>query len=556
MSSKIGPRLQSLLDQQPHDALVDVSISLDPQPGDLFDTFPDATRLPMPDRETALNRIIDAVTIIQAPLINSLDGIAQGTVRSIWVNNVVGATVPLSYIYTLDKRNDVRYMEVNAKAPLFRVLDHAKKIKKKKRQPPIKKRKPAPAPLAVPVTTIPDIPAVPREAVKQTPIYPSLSEIYDSDNLQVIGVKALHDAGINLTGNGVIIAVVDTGINHDHLHLKDQMWDDGTTDHGHGIDTTTILETNTDPNGVVTIVYGKDTMDENGHGTACAGLVAGKYTGVARQSTVMAIKVLSATDDDDPTEQDEQRIWEGIKFAARHCHIISMSVSFKHSDNPNYVAWRDLSNTLHRAGIMHVNSSGKLGMFAGILDSNGKPYAVDVPNNIPAPANCPPPWLSSKQSHLTGTDSRPGNVIACGCCNNDKDLVDYSGHGPAHWDETTFLDYPFSKEHDSGLIKPDLVAPGVQVPTCELSGGTRYQFSGTSAATPQIAGAVALLMEACLTKGLTTMPLDHILEALSQTSSTLSGRTTAGVLENTYGPGCINVYDAYNYGREEGRDWW
>ena len=64
-------------------------------------------------------------------------------------------------------------------------------------------------------------------------------------------------------GEGVVVAVVDSGVNYDHLDLADHLWDGGASFPHHGYD---VVNDDDDP------------MDEKGHGTHCAGTVLGDGT--------------------------------------------------------------------------------------------------------------------------------------------------------------------------------------------------------------------------------------------------------------------------------------
>jgi subtilisin family serine protease len=85
------------------------------------------------------------------------------------------------------------------------------------------------------------------------------------------------------------------------------------------------------------------------------------------------------------------------------------------------------------------------------------------------------------------------------------------------------------------LIKPEVSAPGTSVRSCNSSGGYTLA-TGTSMASPHVAGAVALLKQA-----FPNLTGRQILEALYNTARDLG---TAGE-DNTYGTGLIDVYAAY-----------
>lgn len=107
--------------------------------------------------------------------------------------------------------------------------------------------------------------------------------------------KYLEDNGKNAGGDSsVIIAVIDTGVDYNHIDLKQNIWINKLETPGNGIDD--------DDNGYVDDVYGwnfvgnnNDPMDDNGHGTHVAGIIGAAnndigVTGVAYNCKVMPIK--------------------------------------------------------------------------------------------------------------------------------------------------------------------------------------------------------------------------------------------------------------------------
>ncbi len=102
------------------------------------------------------------------------------------------------------------------------------------------------------------------------------------------------------TGNKkLVIAVIDTGVNYKHPDLKDTMWINEQERSGApGVDD--------DGNGFVDDIYGYDfankdgdPMDDNDHGTHCAGIIAATHNdigirGVLKDVQIMAIKFLGA----------------------------------------------------------------------------------------------------------------------------------------------------------------------------------------------------------------------------------------------------------------------
>ena len=107
--------------------------------------------------------------------------------------------------------------------------------------------------------------------------------------------KYLEDSGKDAGGDSsVIVAVIDTGVDYNHIDLKQNIWINKLEIPENGIDD--------DGNGYVDDVYGwnfvgdnNDPMDDNGHGTHVAGIIGAAnngigVTGVAYNCKVMPIK--------------------------------------------------------------------------------------------------------------------------------------------------------------------------------------------------------------------------------------------------------------------------
>jgi len=102
-------------------------------------------------------------------------------------------------------------------------------------------------------------------------------------------------------GKGITVAVIDTGIDYNHEDLSEQMWVNPMEIPGNGVDD--------DGNGYIDDVHGADFANEDGdpmddqmHGTHCAGTIAGignnavGVSGVAwRGVRLMALKFLTST---------------------------------------------------------------------------------------------------------------------------------------------------------------------------------------------------------------------------------------------------------------------
>jgi subtilisin family serine protease len=295
------------------------------------------------------------------------------------------------------------------------------------------------------------------------------------------------------TGRGTVVALMDTGVDRNHPDLAGQIWVNPGEIAGNGLDD--------DGNGYADDVHGYDFADRDpdpsdsaGHGTNAAGLIvgdgsAGKQTGAAPGATLMVLR----------RGTTQATLWEASQYAIENgAHVLSQSVSWKWSflPRPDYSTWRRQAETELAAGLIHTNSGGNTGEQLG---------TEPIPYNVAAPANCPPPWLAPEQVPAGGVSSvlGIGNVDA-----RTHAIAPSSPYGPAEWTDIAArrdasYPWPMPPAHQDypawsgqpGLLKPDLVAPGENSTSTALGGGYTT-FGGTSAATPRVAGILALLREA------------------------------------------------------------
>ncbi len=123
--------------------------------------------------------------------------------------------------------------------------------------------------------------------------------VSSQDYLETLGIYDAWDymetQGISKGGSkGVVVAVIDTGVDYNHLDLRDNIWTNSAEIPNNGIDD--------DGNGYVDDYYGwncvantNDPMDDNGHGTHVAGIIAAENNdigtvGIAYNCQIMCIK--------------------------------------------------------------------------------------------------------------------------------------------------------------------------------------------------------------------------------------------------------------------------
>ena len=333
-------------------------------------------------------------------------------------------------------------------------------------------------------------------------------------------VNANQVWGMGYTGAGVVVAVVDSGVNYEHLDLADHLWDGGEEFPHHGYD---IVNNDDNP------------MDDKGHGTHCAGTVcgdgtAGTLTGIAPEATLMCVKSIRGDGFGGAVN-----IAGGMEWAVEHgCDLISMSLGMVDAGTTDKEILRRTCEAVLDAGIIAMVCAGNEGN--AFLQ-----MTYPVPNNVRVPASCPPPYLDPDQMANPGALSC---VVAVGAVNYNDAAADFTSRGPVTWQDTEFGDYAYNP--GIGLIRPDVCAPGVGIKSLDYNNTSGYtNMDGTSQATPCVAGVVALMLQK--NPELTPAEICRILEETSvKLTPTKSNITGVGRVDALAAVNAVEAYDGLN----------
>ncbi|MCK5841719.1 MAG: S8 family peptidase [Candidatus Sabulitectum sp.] len=414
-------------------------------------------------REFAVSVLKDFAESAQRPILAELDRFPEGSVveiRTNWIASVVGCAATPDVIRSIAARDDVEWVAIK---------------------------------------TFPNILIEPVEIRETTRAELDLANAWGVDKINAPDVWAM-----GYEGQGIIVSIVDTGVNYNHIDMHNQMWHDTAAGYHYGWD---FADNDGDP------------MDESGHGTHCAGSVgsngnAGTSCGVAPQATLMAVRVGTSFG-------DEQDVWDAFEFSVTNgAHVISTSLGWPQIQNPVRQTWREAEESILAAGVIHSIAAG---------NEAGNPATY---GDIRTPGDCPPPWLHPDQTTTGGLSA----TVTVGSTTSSDALSSFSSLGYSTWKfDAPWNDYADTSP-DIGLIDPDICGPGSDIVSCSYSNPAGYTtMSGTSMATPHLAGCMALLLD--VNPYLSPAQVDSILEA---TSVDLG----APGKDNYYGAGRVDVYQA------------
>jgi len=293
----------------------------------------------------------------------------------------------------------------------------------------------------------------------------------------------LCDAGVtraweNTTGSGIIVAVIDTGIDITHEDLADNIWlntgeipNNGLDDDGNGyIDDTNgwnFAEQNN-------IVFNSLNTEEDSHGTHVAGIIAaakdnGKgIAGVAPAAKIMPLKVFKNG------KAYTSEIISAIEYAE------SMNVRIINCSWGSTIENKVLKEAIQNSNILFICAAGN--------------YSINIDKNpiYPASFNCP-------------------NIITVASVNQSGNLSGFSNYGEN---------------------SVDVAAPGVEI-ISTLPGNSYGIKNGTSMAAAFVSGEAALLLNKNSNENILTIK-DKIISSSDRLSSLIGNVYRAGKINCYY----------------------
>jgi subtilisin family serine protease len=257
------------------------------------------------------------------------------------------------------------------------------------------------------------------------------SKEFYSWGIDWIGAADVQAQYPGLTGDGVTVALIDTGVDPTHPDLKQNIIG------GYNA----IAKQNP-----------HDWWDDNGHGTHVAGTVAAPVNnlGVIGVAPGVKIYVLKALDQDGKGRTSD--VINALQRVPRDVRIIAGSFGTD-------LVWPSFEDAIHR-----LYQSGKLMVF-----SAGNYCTANTAQGQGSDASC----TTTPPADIKFPARYPG-VIAVGASDGNDKVPGFSRSGPAMTDH-------------------GVVAPGVNIFSDNL-GGYGW-MTGTSASTPHVTGAVALALQ-------------------------------------------------------------
>jgi len=324
-----------------------------------------------------------------------------------------------------------------------------------------------------------------RVSIASIPNDPRFEDLWGLNNEGQTGgtVDADIDApeawSISTGSRDIVVGVIDTGVDYSHPDLAANAWVNSGEIAGDGIDN--------DGNGYIDDVHGinaitdaGDPMDDEGHGTHVSGTIGASgnngvgIVGVNHDVSIAGCKFLAA---------------DGTGSTSGAIKCIDYMVGLKNSG----VNLRVLNNSWGGGG-----------------------YSQALADAI--------------------TASEQADILFVAAAGNDAVDNDVNPHYPSNYENDNVLSIASTDSRDNmsgfsqwGLTSVDMGAPGSAI-LSTIPGGGYASYSGTSMATPHVAGAAALVLS--VNPDLTSLELKELLMSSGDANAALNGKTVAGTRLN------------------------
>ncbi|HIH06101.1 MAG TPA: S8 family serine peptidase [Candidatus Thalassarchaeaceae archaeon] len=272
--------------------------------------------------------------------------------------------------------------------------------------------------------------------------------------IQMNDVNEVHDVTqvweeTGYTGAGSVVAIIDTGIDSDHVGLDD------IDDSNYTNDTKVIAFYDAVNYPELTNGTEIKAYDDQGHGTHCAGITAGtgapdfQYKGVAPKAQLVGVKVL-----DSGGSGSFATVMAGMEWTVEKRHVFNIRAASMSLGGPGAIEWTSSEEeSVNRMGNEMMREGVALFIAAG----------------------------NSFFSAQIGTPGSAEDVITVGALDKNTAIAVYSSQGPT----------------EEGRVKPNIAFVGSSVMAPDFNTGDGYTSkSGTSMATPGAAGLAALMYQA------------------------------------------------------------
>ncbi|MEL6474695.1 MAG: S8 family peptidase [Pseudomonadota bacterium] len=330
--------------------------------------------------------------------------------------------------------------------------------------PPVSSPPPAPPPPASPPVSPP---ASPPPFPNQVASPASFETIEYSNASGLARINASDAYSIGATGQGIRVAVIDTGVEADHPDLQGQVvstFDINASSRSAG------------------------DIDQEGHATLVAGVAAARKDDSGVHGVAFGSEIISIRADDpgscgapDANDQSgcsyfDSDLVQAIDLAVSEgADIINLSLGGEIDNDPS------LENAIRNAasaGVLFVISAG----------NEAAPATTDSSGNIqPATGQSP-----NEPAFIAGQAASLGRVVAVGSIDESGVISDFSNRAGANA-QSFYMLAPGEGVVSTGP-DDDVVFPGDSQNDAD-SIGDFYRVSGTSFAAPHVSGALALLLQ-------------------------------------------------------------